>query len=295
MLEYLSDLRLFAEACRTLNFRKAGEKFGYAPSIVSMRIKRLEQVTGKTLFIRSTRHISLTDDGREMLEMAQKMIEIAALMTDRQGQSVLQGSVRITAPHSFSQRFLLQPMQQMMLEQPELKVDLFPEDNLTNLIKEGIDICIRAGTIESLPNAHIEELAIDNRIVLASPDYVEKYGTPQHPDDLQHHNCLTYPGITHWTLYTGKQQKRIPVTGTLTCSTGDYLTKAALAGLGITIKSEWSVREEIKEQKLLHILPDYTASKDNKIYALLPGRKTIIPPRIRYVLDLMIASIHKQL
>jgi len=203
MLEYISDLRLFCEICHTLNFRAAGEKLGYSPAVVSMRVKRLEAVTGKTLFLRTTRHIALTEEGRALEALAMKALDLAELMTDRRKQGeklAVSGTVRITAPHSFARLFLLQPIQELQEQHPQLSIDLQLADSITPLVKEGIDISFRIGGQDEA-SMNTQDLFLDTRIVVASPEYLERFGEPQSPDDLISHRCLSYSNMKHWLLY----------------------------------------------------------------------------------------------
>ncbi|MGB1092969.1 MAG: LysR family transcriptional regulator, partial [Oceanobacter sp.] len=203
MIEYLSDLRLFCEISQTLNFRQAGEKLGYSAAVVSMRVKRLETVTGKTLFLRTTRHVVLTEEGRELLNLAQQTLDLAESMSapryaDLQPEEV-RGTVRITAPYSFARVFLSRPLRNIQESFPNLTLELILEDTLTHLVREGIDISFRVGgALDS--GVASKELLQDRRILVASPDYLQRFGTPQNPDDLKTHRCLGYVGTKHWHL-----------------------------------------------------------------------------------------------
>ncbi|MAK90964.1 MAG: hypothetical protein CMI13_06990 [Oleibacter sp.] len=297
MIEYLSDLRLFREISRTFNFRQAGEKLGYSPAVVSMRVKRLETVTGKTLFLRSTRHIALTDEGRELLALAEKTLDLAELMTaphlDSQQHTELRGHVRITAPHSFARVFLLQPLKQIHATYPHLTVELLLEDNITELVQEGIDISFRVGGHEQ----HIADsydLLCDKRILVASPAYLHEHGIPSEPQQLHQHQCLSYTGMKHWPLIPdnrnggkndGKTQ-RISLQQVLYCNTGDYLTQLALENAGITAKSQWSVHSELTSGKLVRVLPDYTVGTPDQIRLLTPKRG-VTPVRVLRVMAIL--------
>jgi len=290
MIEHLSDLRLFREICRTLNFRQAGEKLGYSPAVVTMR-------AGKTLFLRSTRHIAVTDEGRELLALAEKTLDLTELMAaPRQNDPhavALQGRVRITAPHSFARVFLLPALVQLNREHPGLTLDLHLADSLTPLVKEGIDISFRI-TDQDEAGMEREALFLDRRILVASPDYLERNGTPQTPAQLADHACLSYTGLRHWQMDKAGQPQRVTLSRVLFSNTGDYLTQLAVAGAGITAKSDWSVHAELARGDLVPVLPDYTAGPRQTLCALIP-RRDVTPVRVRCVLGLLKTHIADRL
>jgi DNA-binding transcriptional LysR family regulator len=295
MIEYLSDLRLLREISRTLNFRQAGEKLGYSPAVVSMRVKRLETVTGKTLFLRSTRHITMTEEGKELLALAEKTLDLTELMTaprhsDQQHEE-LRGTVRITAPHSFARVFLLQPIQQIHMDYPHLTIELLLEDHITELVQEGIDISFRVGGHEQ-SGTDSQPLMRDRRILVASPGYLEEYGAPQQPTDLHQHQCLSYTGMKHWTLSADGKHERITLQQAMYCNTGDYLRQLAVNGTGITAKSDWSVHAELSSEKLVRVLENYTLGADDYIRVLTPKRE-VTPVRVRRVMIILQEHILK--
>lgn len=293
MLEYISDLRVFHEVCKTLNFREAGKHLGYSPAIVTMRIKRLEETTGRTLFIRTTRHVSLTAEGKEFLELSEKILDLTELMgtpadSDR-NMTQLKGTVRISAPHSFARLFLVDPIQHITQEHPNLSIELILEDSLTNLTKEGIDISFRIG---NFPESTMEytDLFEDKRIILASPDYLKKHGTPKTANDLKNHYCLSYMNMKHWTLHKNKQSCKITLPKVTYCNTGDYIRQLAIAGAGITVKSAWSVQNELDNGTLIHILPEYTLGEPSTV-KMLVSKRDVVPLRIQYVSNIITKQI----
>jgi len=288
MIEYLSDLRLFCEIANTLNFRQAGEQLGYSPAVVSMRVKRLETVTGKTLFLRSTRHIAMTEEGKELLLLARKTLDLTESMTSRQRQPTeasISGTVRIAAPHSFARVFLLQPISQLHQQYPSLSIELILDDQLTPLVRDGIDLSFRIGDLgESLVNS--EDLIEDKRILVASPGYLQRYGIPKRPADLREHLILSHLHMKHWDLTGNGETARVPLKRVMHCNTGDYLSWLAIDGAGITVKSEWSVRDYINEGKLTHVLPDYTLGENRHVRVVTPQRE-VTPLRVQHVLDVI--------
>lgn len=285
MIEHISDLRLFVAITNTLNFREAGDKLGYSAAVVSSRMKRLEVTTGKTLFIRSTRQVKLTEEGREFLQTTEKLLGLAESLSAKKyaiSEAALSGIVRIASPHSFARLFLLKPICELMQAHPGLIIELILEDSLTELVREGVDISFRIGAGEL---AHFDSYTLmpDSRIFIASPQYLDASGEPEKPHDIIKHRCLCYRGSGRWLFTKDSQSQTINLKNIMYCNTGDFLSKLAQEGLGITVKSAWSVAREIETGKLVHILKDYTHGADSKVQAILPKRD-YTPERVNLVL-----------
>lgn len=293
MIEYVSDLRLFCEIAKTLNFKLAGEQLGYSPAVVSMRVKRLETVTGKTLLLRSTRHVTVTEEGMELLQLAEKTLELTermALSRHRGDAEVdLRGSVRISAPHSFARVFLLTPVHALFERYPNLLIELMLEDHLTEIVQESIDISFRVGGPEQ-SGVESKDLLADHRILVASPDYLSRHGTPNTPEELHQHQCLSYPGMRQWPLFKNGQTDLVRLQHSLYCSTGDYVSQLACNGAGIAAKSDWSVAPELKAGTLIRVLPDYTLGPARQVRMLMPKRE-VTPLRVITTINYLEAHI----
>ncbi|MFM2477917.1 LysR family transcriptional regulator [Celerinatantimonas sp. MCCC 1A17872] len=298
MVEYISDLRLLLAISRTLNFRQAGEQLGYSPAVVTHRIQRLEALTGKTLFIRSTRHIKLTEEGTGLVSLAEQVLKLTEKMNargssfDKVTSEQLKGTVRLSAPHSFARLFLLEPIKMLMQKHPQLSIDLVLEDSLSKLIEEGIDISFRVGGHDE---THVDAVPLlkDQRIMLASPEYLREHPQIKTPHDLKQHVCLSYPHLRQWTLSKDKKTYKIALESVMFCNTGDYLTYLAMRGAGVTIKSQWAVQQELADNRLVQILPQYTIGEKQTVKALFPHRD-YLPERISYVLDFIRDYIRQQ-
>lgn len=297
MLEYISDIKLFSEISKTLNFREAGERLGYSPAVTTQRIKRLEAVTGRTLFMRTTRHVSLTEEGQELLLLTEKMLDLSELISTPKevykNYVGLEGRVRISAPHSFARVFLIDAIKNISRKQPLLSIDLILEDNLTKLTKEGVDISFRIGGHDE-HNMDSIDIFEDNALLLASPNYISEYGEPQSPEELAKHFCLSYSNLKEWNLYKDSRKTVVRLRNHLFCNTGDYLTQLAVSGAGITTKSDWSVKSELNAGALVHILPDYTVGHKRIVRALTPKRD-VEAMRIKYVLEEVISAIKQKI
>jgi len=296
MVEYISDLRLFLTISRTLNFREAGERLGYSAAVVTSRMQRLEAMTGKTLFIRSTRHIKLTEEGQQMVQQVEQLVDLSELISRPKSGTLnptsLKGRVRITSPHSFARLYLIEPLKQLMETHPEISIDLLLDDSVTKIVEEEIDISFRVGG-GAEPHTESYDLFSDSRILIASPNYLQTHGTPVTHQDLANHQCLGYSNTKYWTLYNEGRSYRVPLQSLMSCNTADFLAQLCISGAGIASKSVWSVQNELDTGKLVRVLPDYAVETEQRVRAILPKRD-YVPARITYVLDVIQKSIRKE-
>ncbi len=287
MVEYISDLRLFLTISRTLNFREAGERLGYSPAVVSSRMQRLEAMTGKTLFIRSTRQIKLTEEGHQLVQYAEQLVDLSEQISRPKNgvlnRTSLKGGVRITAPHSFARLYLIEPLKCLLESHPEISIDLLLDDSVTKMVEEEIDISFRVGG-ETEPHTDSYDLFADDRILIASPQYLEKHGIPSTHSDLVNHQCLTYSNNKHWNLHCDEKVYRVTLPSMMSCNTADFLAQMCIAGAGIASKSKWSVQAELDNGKLVRVLPKYNVATAQRVRAILPKRD-YVPARVTYVLE----------
>jgi len=297
MVEYISDLRLFLTISRTLNFREAGERLGYSPAVVTSRMQRLEAMTGKTLFIRSTRHIKLTEEGHQMVHHVEQLVDLSELISRPKSgilnRTSLKGRVRITAPHSFARLYLIEPLKQLMESHPEISIDLLLDDSVTKIIEEEIDISFRVGG-GTEPHTESYDLFSDTRILIAAPGYLEAHGTPVTHQDLVNHQCLGYSNTKYWTLYCDGRSYRVPLQSMTSCNTADFLAQLCISGAGIASKSKWSIQNELDSGKLVRVLPDYSVETEQRVRAILPKRD-YVPARVTYVLKFIKSYIEKNI
>jgi len=173
----------------------------------------------------------------------------------------------------------------------EVSISLDLSDRLTDIVNEGVDVAIRIGQLDDSSLVAVQ-LAANQRVVVASPDYVARRGTPLHPADLAAHNCLTFGNYGNqargWTFTIDGKPVAIRVSGNMECNDGAVLHEWALAGMGLAWRSMWEVREELAAGRLVTVL-DAFAAPDNAIHALYPQRRHL-PLRVRMFVDFLKAT-----
>lgn len=258
-------LRLFVAVLDHGSFSEVARREGLAPSSISRQIQLMEQALSQQLLYRHTRAVTPTEAGRMLghharLVLVQLEEAEQALQEQRSEPS---GLVRINAPVVFGQRHLTPWLGQLCERYPKLQLDIQQTDSYVDPLQEGADLLFRIGTLhDSSMQARI--LAPHRFQVAASPAYLERRGTPRHPDELVSHQCLAYKGVAgqqRW-FFRKDQQDWVPysVKGPITGNHADTLTQAAEQGLGLVMFPSWLIGEAVRNGTLVPVLEEYQVS-----------------------------------
>ncbi|MGB5445700.1 MAG: LysR family transcriptional regulator [Psychromonas sp.] len=281
----IQHLKLFLRIAATQNISLAGESLGLSAAVASNHISKLEENLKVRLIHRTTRKVSLTEEGKTFLPYAEDVI--ASVMSAKASigveSSVLQGTLRIAAPASFGRMHLIPALTHFLKLHPDLKVNLTLSDSIMDLVEGGFDVAIRNSKLRD-SSLIARKLTSDNRILCASPEYIEAHGEPDCPEQLKDHQCLTLIGLEHW-LFTGAVGNiSVKAKGNLSADNGEAIRDACVNGLGITICSKWIAYEQLKQKKLVEILKDYPLATETAIWALYPSSRQVAP-KIRVFID----------
>lgn len=281
------DLTLFTLAARHGSLTAAGRDLGLSPAAASARLTSLEKTLGTSLMARTTRSLSLTEDGTAFLAHAERALaEIengrAALSESAAAPS---GVLRATVPGPFGRKHILPFLPEFRETYPDVRLDLHVSDDLVNLIEDGYDLGIRIGVPpdSALVRTH---LAPNRRVVIASPDFIAKQGKPTRPEDCAAFDAAYQPNLRNWQFTRGDEHASVRVNGPIRTNDGGVVHAAALNGLGIGMKSIWDVGEDLKAGRLVRLLEDWDFASDGEIYAVRPAGVTT-PPKTRAFIDLL--------
>ncbi len=259
---------------------------GVTPAIIGRRLDALEERLGVKLLLRTTRRISLTFEGAAFLEDCQRILRELA---DAEGAVSLGGirpggHLNVSAPAGFGRRHVAPLLTRFVEDNPEVTVRLDLSDRLVDLVDENVDCAIRIGDLadSSLISIRLGEM---RRVVVASPDYLRRFGAPSSPDALGEHDCLSLRQQRGWTLRDDGEVRLIKVGGRLECNDGAVLHDWALAGKGLAWRSLWEVGADIDAGRLVTVLDDYAAPPVG-IHAVVPQRRHL-PLRVRLFIDLL--------
>ena len=290
----LTDVSLFVRVCATKNLSAAGREFSLSPAASSARIAQLERRLGTRLLHRTTRQITLTQDGEIFLDQALLLLDAADLATSSVGQanSNPEGLLRIAAPASFGRQHIAPSLGAFLRKYPRIRIDLRLSDTVLDLASNGIDVAIRIGDLKD--SSLIAKKLAPNRLVLcASPAYLATNGTPHHPDELTQHQCVVLNGHHNWRFNVNAKSENkstvsVRVSGRLCCDNGEVLRDAAIDGLGITRHSTWAVGPDIRNGKLVPILADFPLADNMSVWAVYLNKK-FIPPKTKVLIDYFLA------
>ncbi|MAO93146.1 MAG: LysR family transcriptional regulator [Polycyclovorans sp.] len=294
-MQDLSGIAVFAAVVEAGSFTAAAEKMGQSKSAVSKQVTRLEQRLGAQLIARTTRRLNLTEVGQAFYERCRRIIAEAeeAELAVTHLQERPRGQLRVTAPVSFGITHLARALPDFMTQFPEVKVFMDFSDRRVDILEEGFDMAVRIGVLED-SSLIAKRIAETRRPILASKDYWDRMGRPEHPKDLEAHNCLIYTYLSapnSWNFKDPDDPKgggiSVRVGGTLTSNNGNALALAASAGLGIVNSPTFICAESIRNGDLISALDAFEPDPIG-IYALYPPNRHL-SAKVRAFVDFLVA------
>lgn len=294
-----SDLSFFSTLVKSGTLSAAALAFNVTPSAVSKWLNRLEQQLGVKLINRTTRRLSLTNEGELYLTEGRRILaEIDELeQVVSSSQAAPKGLLKVNATLGFGRSYMADAISTFARQFPELEVQLLLTDHPMNLAEESIDIGIRFG---EPPDSRVvaRKIAPHKRQILAAPSYLKARGRPLLPHDLSYHNCLilrqddTAYGL--WRFTKGQQTQTVKVRGTLSSNDGETVQKWALDGHGILMRAQWDAARFIQSGRMEVLLEDY-ALPSADIYAVYL-QKHNLAAKVRVFVDFLVShfgeSIH---
>ncbi|MBY8978333.1 LysR family transcriptional regulator [Rhodobacteraceae bacterium NNCM2] len=292
----IDNIRLFQTIAEKGSLVAAARESGLSATTVSERLAALEAHYGVVLFNRTTRSLSLTDEGRTLLEGAKSVLaEIEDLDTRiRHGADTLTGPIRISAPVDLGRSILSDVVERFTQDHPAISVELSLSDGYVDIVGQGFDLALRFGAVtdSSLRSRNIGQF---RRIVCAARSYLDKHGTPQTPNDLAQHNCLIMRFGTSldnvWRFGSGASAQEVTVRGDKVVNDGYLVRRWAVAGHGIILKSELDVGQDLASNRLVALLEDYAAPPNPLQIMFPPGRAQ--PRRIGALADAIKAGVRR--
>lgn len=279
------SLRLFLRIAALGGVTAAAQDLSLSPASASARLVKLEETLGIRLFNRTTRSVSLTTDGEAFLPYAQEIIEtLETGLSAVKGQGAeAEGLLRITMPGSFGRMYIIPALAEFHARHPLVSLDLRLSDAVLDVVEGAYDLIIRnAPLVDS--SLIVRKLASDRRILVASPTYLERHGTPSKPEELAEHKCVSLADATRWTFENGQT---VSVPHSFAIDDGEALRQMLELGLGIGIKSVWNASESLKSGLLVEVMPEFPLVTNSAIWLLYPSRR-IIPPKVHAMIDFLL-------
>lgn len=295
-MDRLLAMRVFTSVVETGSFSRAADQLHLSTTATSRHVADLEKHLGAQLLQRSTRRLSLTEIGANYYDRCRVIL---ADVDEAEAQAATQesqprGVLRLSLPHSFGLRYIAPLIPEFCKRYPDLQIELNFSDQKIDLIEEGIDMAVRI-TGELKTSLVARKLATAGFVCCASPAYLQTYGTPPRPEDLQQHNCLLYsysPTGNLWTFLREGKPVEIPVKGSMRANNGDMNRLAAINGMGLAVLPTFVVCEELRSGKLQQVLGDYPIP-DKHIYVVyLPSSRR--SARVRAMTEFLWEALGKE-
>ncbi|MEY4551579.1 MAG: hypothetical protein RL685_7774 [Pseudomonadota bacterium] len=297
-LDDVAALVIFARVLQQRSFTRAARDLNTSTSAVSKRIARLEARLGASLLTRTTRHVVPTEAGLALYERCLRILreveDAELLVADLHGAP--RGLLRVSAPVYFGELHIAPLIAGLARLHPELRIELSLSDRFVDVTAEGFDLAVRIGPLSGA-TLNVRKLVQDPLVACAAPAYLERRGTPQHPQDLLEHDCLRY------TLASNKGRWRfadesgealhVPVMGPFDSDHSGALREAAIAGLGIVYLPQFYLAEALKRGALLRVLTSF-APPPIDIQAVYPSQQRL-PPKTRACVDFLAEELPKRL
>ena len=284
------DIETFLAVANGGSLASAAKALRLTPSAVSRSIARLEQRLGVTLLRRTTRSLALTAEGQSYRDrMTVLLADIATveagLGQERQGP---RGLLRINASPSIGTMGLLPILPRFTARYPDIVVDLALSDTIVDLVEERADVAIRIGPLRDT-SLRAKKLGHSRMVLIASPDYLARRGTPKSPDDLDRHDCLRFSfrrSVDSWPFRIGGKIVHRPVHGSFFGNSGEVVRQMAVAGGGIARHGHFHVARDLKAGRLVEVLPGFNPGDGEDIHALYAPEDRAAA-RIRAFLDFL--------
>ncbi len=287
-MDRLTAVKVLLDVAQTESFTATSERLDISRPMVTRNVEAVENWLGARLLQRTTRKVSLTSVGEQMLPELQLWVEQALLIEENlMPKQSLQGFVRISVSMSFGFSMLMPALQQFRQQYPGIKIDIDAQDRAVDMVSERIDLAIRT-TNDPDPALVGRCFAICHSKLVASPEYLASHPEIAHPTDLTNHSCLGYKNFGRhvWQLTKGEQKHDVEVSCDISANEATVLLHGSIAGLGISMQPEYLADEKIARGELNWVLPDWQLTS-LKMYLLYPSRKHLAHP-VRALIDFLV-------
>jgi LysR family transcriptional regulator for bpeEF and oprC len=271
----LEDAEIFISVVENKSFSKAARKLKLSAPIVTRHIAKLEKDLTVRLLQRNTRQVSVTEAGAIFYESCKSLLHTytASLKQVKSLSDELIGTLKIGLPSSISNLYISTCINEFAKKNPDLKIDIVNGNHLIDLLNSGFDIIIHCGELSD-SSLYCKKLGKWSKVTCASPEYLKRFGTPKHPDDLRNHNCLDhYDNVDNcWDYLINNKIKEIPITGNIRNNSSMDLKNIAASGIGVVYLPSFIVKNELEKGSLKCVLAQYQVPPLS-VYAVYPSNR----------------------
>ncbi|WFU39086.1 LysR family transcriptional regulator [Bradyrhizobium sp. CB82] len=286
-MDLLSPMKTFVRVVEASSFTAIASEQNTTQPTISRQIAALEDHLGARLLTRTTRAVTLTDDGRAFYEHALRALEAVSEAEGAVGRRRAKpsGTLRLTTPVVFGRLHIVPRLATFLARNRELSIDLVMSDTFIDLVEQGLDVAIRVGEITD-PGLVTKRIGMVRRITVAAPAYLKRRRTPKTPDDLADHDCIVYSRLAtgnRWFFERPQGPLTVDVKGRFRADNSEGVREAVVSGLGIAVIPAFAFVDEIKSGAVTVLLKDYEP-KRLPLSAVYASRR-FVPLKVRAIID----------
>ncbi|MCX4166120.1 MULTISPECIES: LysR family transcriptional regulator [Paraburkholderia] len=286
-MDRFHELNAFIAVVEAGGFSAAARRTGDSQSSISKAIGALEKRLGVMLFNRSTRSVTLTDQGQRYYDRTKPLVDEMDEADGELTSSTLDtsGPIRIAVASTFGRLHVLPLIPELLSLNPGLQVDLVLSDFVRDMVEDRIDLAIRVGAVNDL-DAVVKRVASTPLVCVGSRRYFEQRGIPRTPAELVDHNCLLYGGLTesaNWPFVGPDGRFSVPVRGNLSSNSVETIRAGVLAGVGIGLFARVSLADELQHPDVITILDEFIS--DARDVSIVWPKRRFVPARVRRTTD----------
>jgi DNA-binding transcriptional LysR family regulator len=286
----LKRLAVFTAVVEGGGFTAAAARLGSTKAMVSAQVRRLEAELGQTLFTRTTRRVTLTENGQRLYRESAPLLRELEAVLDRAGDAggALTGTLRITVPANVLPGNLSPRLARFAEAHPQVQLDLISTDAVLDLVGEGIDLAIRGSTVLRDSTLRAVRLDLSEQWVAASPDFLTRHGLPRKPEDLAGQRWVALSLLRApltWTFSRNGARRTVRVQAAARCNSPSTVRELVREGLGVSVLLDYMLREDLSQGRLVRLLSDWTLPGVG-LYAMYPASRHV-PAKVRALIDFL--------
>ncbi|SOE95822.1 transcriptional regulator, LysR family [Burkholderia sp. D7] len=296
-MDRFQELNAFIAVVEAGGFSAAARRTGESQSAVSKAVGALERRLGVMLFNRSTRSVTLTDQGQRYYDRTKPLVDEMDEADGELKSSTLNvsGLIRIATSSTFGRLHVLPLIPDLLSLNPGLQVDLVLSDFVRDMVEDRIDLAIRVGPVNE-PDAVVRRVASSPLVCVGSRRYFEQYGIPKTPAELVDHNCLLYGGLmesVNWPFVGPEGRFSVSVRGNLSSNSVETIRAGVLAGVGIGLFAKVSLADELRHPDVITILEEFIS--DVRDVSVIWPKRRFVPARVRRATDFFATALPQRI
>lgn len=293
-MDRFQELDAFLAVVEAGGFSAAARRIGESQSAVSKAVNALEKRLGVALLHRSTRKVTLTDQGQLYYERMRPLVDEIQVADNELTSATLDvsGLIRIAAPSTFGRLHVLPLIPALLAQFPGLRIDMVLSDTVRDMVEDRIDLAIRVSPIEE-PDSVVRRVAATSLVCAGSRGYFEKYGVPLTPAELADHNCLVYGEMTEWPFIGPEGRFNVRVRGNLSSNSVETILAGVLAGVGIGMFHRASLVGEFRHPDIVTVLDDFL-QQPREVSLVWPKRR-FVSTRVRSATDFLADALARRI